>query len=895
MFEDEHKSTAALIAADPAFTSLEASGAPILAVIGTPPCVVYANAAATAVFGPDPATLLLADGPTGERGLTAALDRLRGSAAPRLERLSIDLGSGVQTITILCRRLFESDDASCFVVAALGLRADTAPREALAQQPAPQEPKAKPEAPKAKSQSDEKLDLTREALRVLLAERHGDAAPRFLWKTDAAGRFVDVTHPLGDVVGAKYADLLGRGVEEAATAMGLGPAFAAALATRKSWSGVCVNWPVEEPACRVPTTLGGLPIGDAQRGFLGFQGFGVLRLSQAEPDVSALAPEAPEADKVVALPEAPEAPAPTAAQVTLPEADKVALPEADKVEAEPPPPEPEFSGAKNVVALRPGSAHEPAAALSPVEQNAFDEIARALGDSAEPGGARDLLGHVARAIEGAPVADDAASRAMALVEVLPVGVLVARGTMALYANRTLLDYLGYADLDALAADGGLARVFLGRLPGRALPAISPVELQAQDGETLDVDAHVQSIDWSGGPATLISLRRARKNAQTRNENARLCAKEAELARLKADLARLKEEHEALAACFEGSAQPTAILTGAGQIERVNTGFAALLGEDLRLVTGRYLPAFFGDDDAMRLKAFFNNGKTETANETVLAVRSRRPGAPETKLSLRRLAAGRFVARAIAEPAPDPAREEAERASAAKSDFLARVSHEIRTPLNAIIGFAEVMMEERFGPIGCERYKEYLKDVHTSGAHVLSLVNDLLDLSKIEAGKMELAPEELDVNAIIGESVSIMQTQANQQRVIVRLSLAPRLPRIRADERSLRQILLNLLSNAVKFNEPGGQVIVSSALTDAGFVVIRVKDTGIGMSDDEIDIALEPFRQIATSRKTSGTGLGLPVTKALIEANHASFMIKSRKNEGTLIEVAFPPSQSLAAE
>jgi signal transduction histidine kinase len=871
MFEDERKSTAALIAADPAFTSLEVSGAPILAVMGTPPRVVYANAAAMAVFGADPAARLL----TGEHGLAAALDRLRGSAAPRLERLSIDLGSGVQTITILCRRLFESDDAPCFVVAALGLRADSAP-EAVAQEPAPQEPepqepepqapKAESEPPEAKVQADERLDMSREALRTLLAERHGDAAPRFLWKTDAAGRFVDVTHALGDVVGAKYADLLGRGVEEASEAMGLGPAFAAALATRKSWSGVAVDWPLEEPAARVPTTLGGLPIYDAQRGFLGFQGFGVLRLSLAEPDVSALAPNAEEE-------------------------------EAEIEPQTPPPPEPEFSGA-NVVALRP-PAHEPPAELSPVEQIAFDEIARTLVGGPEPGGARDLLDQVSRAIEQPPVADDDASRATAMLEILPVGVLVARGAKALYANRTLLDYLGYADLDALAADGGLAQVFLGGLPGRA-PATTPVELQAQDGETLDVDAHVQTIDWSGGPATLISLRRVRKNAQTRIDHARLCAKEAEFARVKAELARFKEEHEALAACFDSAAQPTAIVTGAGQIERVNTKFAALLGEDARLAAGRDLSTFFGDEDAMLLKALFGNGKTETAAETILAVKSRRAGLPKTKLSLRRLSAGRFVARAIAEPAParsesDAAREEAERASAAKSDFLARVSHEIRTPLNAIIGFAEVMMEERFGPIGCERYKEYLKDVHTSGAHVLSLVNDLLDLSKIEAGKMELVPEEIDVNAIIGESVSIMQTQANQQRVIVRLSLAPRLPRIRADERSLRQILLNLLSNAVKFNEPGGQVIVSSALTDAGFVVIRVKDTGIGMSDDEIDIALEPFRQVSTARKTSGTGLGLPVTKALIEANHASFMIKSRKNEGTLIEVAFPPARSLAAE
>ena len=865
MFEDERNSTAALIAADPAFTSLEASGAPILAVMGTPPRVVYANAAAAAVFGADPAARLLTGG---ERGLAAAIDRLRGSAAPRLERLSIDLGAGVQTITILCRRLFDSDDAPCFAVAALGLRAD----DAAPQEPAPD---ASPEPPAPKIEAEEApADPALGALRARLAERHGDAAPRFLWKTDAAGRFVDVTHVLGDVVGARYADLLGRGVEETSREMGLGSAFAAALATRKSWSGVVVDWPVENPACRVPTTLGALPIHDAGRGFSGFQGFGVLRLSQATPsrDDRSRATNhrrrrwpkwKPSRER--RRPGSPNSRAPMSCRC-----------------GPPPPP-------------------EPASALTPVEQSAFDEIGRALVESAEPGDARDLLGQVTRAVEVTratesppAVADDAASRAMAMVDLLPVGVLVARGTKALYANRTLLDYLGYPNLDALAADGGLARVFLGRLPARA-PTTSPVEVQAQDGETLDVDAHVQSIEWSGGPATLISLRRARANAHARAENARLCAQETELT-------RLGEERDALAACFDAAGEPTAILGADGRIERANTGFAALLGEDARVVAGRDLASLFRDEDAMRLKAFFVPGKSEAAEEIVFAVKARRAGVARTKLSLRPLGPGRFVARALVESAPampksdsETAREEAERASAAKSDFLARVSHEIRTPLNAIIGFAEVMMEERFGPVGNERYKEYLKDVHTSGTHVLSLVNDLLDLSKIEAGKMELAPEDLDANATIGECVSIMQTQANQQRVIVRLSLAPRLPRIRADERSLRQILLNLLSNAVKFNEPGGQVIVSSAQTDAGFVVIRVKDTGIGMSDDEIDIALEPFRQVATSRKTTGTGLGLPVTKALIEANHASFTIKSRKNEGTLIEVAFPPARSLAAE
>ena len=164
---------------------------------------------------------------------------------------------------------------------------------------------------------------------------------------------------------------------------------------------------------------------------------------------------------------------------------------------------------------------------------------------------------------------------------------------------------------------------------------------------------------------------------------------------------------------------------------------------------------------------------------------------------------------------DEARREAERASALKSDFLAKISHEIRTPLNAILGFAEVIMDERFGPIGNARYKDYLKDIHSSGALVLSLVNDLLDLSKIEAGKMDLSFESVDANRIVTECVSIMQPQASaasgsscgcRWRRSCRKSCA--------DERSLRQIVLNLLSNAIKFTQAGGQVIISTALTDA---------------------------------------------------------------------------------
>jgi signal transduction histidine kinase len=238
-----------------------------------------------------------------------------------------------------------------------------------------------------------------------------------------------------------------------------------------------------------------------------------------------------------------------------------------------------------------------------------------------------------------------------------------------------------------------------------------------------------------------------------------------------------------------------------------------------------------------------------------------------------------------------ARHEAEKASSAKSDFLAKISHEIRTPLNAIIGFSEVMIEERLGPIANERYREYLKDIHASGGHLLSLINDLLDLSKIEAGKLELNFAAVALNDIVQQCVAIMQPQANRERVIIRTSLPPSLPQVIADARSLRQIVLNLLSNSVKFTGAGGQVIVSTAFNDQGEVVLRVRDTGIGMSEKDIVTALEPFRQLATSAP-GGCGLGLPLTKALAEANRAEFKIRSVPREGTLVEISFPPARVL---
>lgn len=226
-------------------------------------------------------------------------------------------------------------------------------------------------------------------------------------------------------------------------------------------------------------------------------------------------------------------------------------------------------------------------------------------------------------------------------------------------------------------------------------------------------------------------------------------------------------------------------------------------------------------------------------------------------------------------------------AAGRLDFLAKVSHEVRTPLNSVIGFAELMLQERFGPIGSARYKGYAEDIHQSGLYALSLLNDLLDISKIEVGKFELDFTAVDVGEVIEACVASLQPLAKRTRIVLRTSVTPSLPLVVADPRRLKQILLNLLTNAIKFTKEGGQVIVSGTLVD-GELRVRVRDSGVGMSKNDIAYAMQPFHQLDTApRRQSGTGLGLPLTKALTDANRARLMLTSEPGVGTSADVIFP--------
>jgi two-component system cell cycle sensor histidine kinase PleC len=245
---------------------------------------------------------------------------------------------------------------------------------------------------------------------------------------------------------------------------------------------------------------------------------------------------------------------------------------------------------------------------------------------------------------------------------------------------------------------------------------------------------------------------------------------------------------------------------------------------------------------------------------------------------------------------DEARRRAEEASLAKSRFLATMSHELRTPLNAILGFSEVMKSELFGAHAIDAYRDYSNDIHSSGQHLLMLINEILDLSRVEAGRYELKEEAVHLAGVIEDCRHLLTLRAKKRGVTMNEIVEPNMPRLWADERAVRQIALNLLTNAIKFTPQGGQVTIKAGWTMAGGQYFSVKDTGPGIPEAEIPVIMSSFGRGSMAQKNAdeGTGLGLPIVKGLVELHGGSFTLRSKLREGTEVVVVFPPERVMSA-
>jgi PAS domain S-box-containing protein len=713
---------------------------------------------------------------------------------------------------------------------------------------------------------------------------------RFIWQTDADERFAIDSDDFVALLGPGAGALLNRPWPEIASAVDPDGVMAAALADGATFSGVVVEWPVDGE--RIALELSGIPIVDGERK-VGYRGFGICsdmtRLRAlaerratppaAEP-VAAAHPAEPQpvADAPQSVAEAPAAP------------DAVAADESRTANVLPfPAPE------------RP--------ALSDKEASAFNELARALSDrlNADAPLAADSIA-AAPAAPAPAAAEEPPDRPApprretatpqteaSILDRLPVGVLVYRLNDLLYANRAFLDWTGYGDLQALRDAGGLDSLFIEAAPGesegdngRALLISTPA------GEERPVQGRLLPTQWNGDSALVLMLdTTVAPKADPASDRA---AREAE------------SENRELKAVLDTAVDGVILFDRAHCILSANSSAQALFGfEQADFATMSFIDLFAPDSKRPVLdyiERIMRGGAAALMNHGLeVTGRVRRGGLVPLHMSIGQIEGGTKYAAVFrdmtawkrTEEDLVDARRQAEAASAAKSDFLARISHEIRTPLNAIVGFSEVMMEERFGPIGSDRYRQYLRDIHAASGHLISLLNELLDLSKIEAGRLDLTFAAVNLNDLTQQCVAIMQQQANRERVIVRTSLAPNLPQVLADARSIRQIVLNLLSNSIKFTGAGGQVIVSTGTTDSGGVVLRVRDTGGGMSEQEVKAAVEPFGQAATASRwgVSGSGLGLPIARALAEANHATFRISSTVRNGTLAALTFPAARIVA--
>jgi PAS domain S-box-containing protein len=460
--------------------------------------------------------------------------------------------------------------------------------------------------------------------------------------------------------------------------------------------------------------------------------------------------------------------------------------------------------------------------------------------------------------------------------------------------------MGYASVHDLEQAGGVDALYVeaGSASGSSTSETGTpmrISVVAENGDvTASIDARLHTISWDGDSALALMFSPAQVEP--------MAPPVAEPAPVSPPSAVGHANAEELGAILDTTAEGIVMFDAGGNMHACNRSAEALFGYDGAELVRRNLTELFAPEsrgvvldylESLKdsgLDSLLEHGREVLGRVSrggliplAMTMGRTRPDGPNFFAVFRDVSQSRR-----GESELQQARRLTETAASAKADLLARISHEMRAPLNAIIGFAEVMISERFGALGNERYAEYMKDIRGCGSRVIAMIDDLLELSRIETGKLELAFSNQNLNELVESCVAAMQQQANRERIIIRSSLAQALPPVVADARALRQIALNLIGNSIRLANSGGQVIVSTALTDFGEVVLRVRDTGNGLNEGEVAAALEPFRSAALSDQASGgSAVNLSLTKALVEANRAQFHIRTAPQAGTLIEVVFP--------
>jgi signal transduction histidine kinase/PAS domain-containing protein len=660
---------------------------------------------------------------------------------------------------------------------------------------------------------------------------------RFMWQMDGDGRFSISRDEFTHLIGVQTAAGFGRPWAEIAELFGLDPEghVAKAVATRSTWSGIILQWPLDGGG-RLPVELSGLPIYDHTGSFSGYRGFGVchdldelarletlrrgeLANEQATREAASSGSIAASVNRIISA-DAALADSPAATKAEGVAAVAAETPQESGFEK---PFEPADDALKNVVPF-PAIGEPRAPLLTAVENSAFNELARQLSArlegeiGARAQRAREAITEPPPLAEQAeqpfwmaqaePPAQGESTRDRMLLDLLPDGLLIYRLDRLLYANAAFLQRIGYPSLHALEQAGGLDALYVE-------PGVSSASSTSDTGTPVTISAQGASSD--AAPSSPIEARLYAVNW---------------------------DDESAHALIFAGSAPPdgTAATNGSPP-PAVQTSSAQALSET-------------GEADM-----------EEPA--TAEMVRD----LPQQERTGSELPGSGHLAEANA-----------------RAELLARISHEIRAPLNAVIGFAEVMIGGRFGALSNERYVEYLNDIRASGERVIAIIDELTHLSRIETGKLDLALTPQNLNDLVENCVAQLQPQARGERIIIRSSLAPSLPPVAADARTLRQIAQNLILNSIYLAKAGGQIIVSTALSDFGEVVLRVRDTGCGLNNDEVAAAMAPFRtQGPSDRAPDGSPAILSLIRALAEANAAKFHIRTGARSGTLLEVVFSPA------